>query len=53
MLSDKGEDRHAVFRHVPIYAFIHLLVLGAFWRHRGRRHGMKTVLMHFLVLGAF
>ena len=29
-LADKGEDRHAVSRHVPIYAFMHLLVLGAF-----------------------
>mgnify|MGYP001018111562 CR=1 FL=1 len=29
-LADKGEDRHAVSRHVPIYTFMHLLVLGAF-----------------------
>ena len=37
MLADKGEDRHAVSRHVPIYAFMHLLVLGAFW-HRVLLH---------------
>ena len=30
MLADKGEDRHAVSRHMPKYAFMHLLVLGAF-----------------------
>ena len=30
MLAGKGEDRHAVSRHVPIYAFMRLLVLGAF-----------------------
>lgn len=30
MLADKGEDRHAVSRHVPTYAFMHLLVQGAF-----------------------
>ena len=31
MLAGKGEDRHAVSRRAPIYAFMHLLVLGAFW----------------------
>ena len=30
MLAGKGEDRHAISRHVPIYAFMRLLVLGAF-----------------------
>ena len=30
MLAGKGEDRHAISRHMPIYAFMHLLVLGAF-----------------------
>lgn len=30
MLADKGEDLHAVSRHVPKYAFMCLLVLGAF-----------------------
>lgn len=29
-LADKGEDRHAMSRHVPIYDFMHLLGLGAF-----------------------
>ena len=54
MLADKGEDRHVVSRHVPIYAFIHLLVLGAFWRE-GAGHGLQEskVLMHLLVMGAF
>ena len=30
MLADKGEDRRAVSRRMPICAFMHLLVLGAF-----------------------
>lgn len=30
MAADKGENRHAVSRRMPIYAFMHLLVLGAF-----------------------
>ena len=30
MLAGKGEDRHVVSRHVPIYAFMHLLVLDDF-----------------------
>jgi len=30
MLADKGEDLHAISRHVPLYAFMHLLVQGAF-----------------------
>ena len=29
--ADKGENRHAVFRRTPIYAFMHLLAWGAFW----------------------
>lgn len=30
MLAGKGEDRRAVSRRMSIYAFMHLLVLGAF-----------------------
>lgn len=30
MLADKAENRYAVSRRMPIYAFMHLLVLGAF-----------------------
>lgn len=30
MLADKGKNRHAVSRRMPIYAFMHLLVLNAF-----------------------
>ena len=29
-LADKAENRHAVSRRMPIYAFMHLLVRGAF-----------------------
>ena len=45
MLADKGEDRHAVSRHMPIYAFMHLLVLGAFWLDFGDKavaKGMRS-----------
>lgn len=30
ILAGKGEDRHAISRHVSIYAFMRLLVLDAF-----------------------
>lgn len=30
MPADKGENRHAMSRHMSICAFLHLLVLGAF-----------------------
>ena len=30
MLADKVEDLHAISRHVPTYAFMHLLGLGTF-----------------------
>lgn len=30
MLADKAENRHAVSRRMPIYAFMHLVVRGAF-----------------------
>lgn len=31
MLADKGKNRHAMSRHMSIYAFMHLLAWGAFW----------------------
>ena len=31
MLADKAENRHTVSRRMPIYAFMHLVVRGAFW----------------------
>ena len=30
MTADKGENRHVVSWRMPIYAFMHLVVLGAF-----------------------
>ena len=30
MLAGKAENRHAVSRRMPTYAFMHLVVLGAF-----------------------
>ena len=30
MLADKAENRHTVSRRMPIYAFMHLVVRGAF-----------------------
>ena len=30
MTADKDENRHAVSRRMPMYAFMHLVVLGAF-----------------------
>ena len=35
MLADKGKNRHAVSQRMPTYAFMHLVVLGAFWIEGG------------------
>ena len=54
MLADKGEDRPAVSRHVPIYAFMHLLVLGASAPLALSNHiDVIYVLIHLVLLSAF